>query len=96
MTAVWVRKRAVWPPLVADCVLPRCRESLYYRLDSALLLCTFSGDILQASDDLSHVINTYKRIVEGRTVNGDAGGEGDKQGRVCTLTTGCPRGFKKY
>lgn len=30
-----------------------------------------SGDILQASDDLSHVINSYKKIVEGQTVNGE-------------------------
>lgn len=30
-----------------------------------------SGDILQASDDLSHVINSYKRIVEGQTINGE-------------------------
>uniref|UniRef100_A0A4W5MJW4 Golgi associated, gamma adaptin ear containing, ARF binding protein 3a n=1 Tax=Hucho hucho TaxID=62062 RepID=A0A4W5MJW4_9TELE len=29
------------------------------------------GDILQASDDLSRVINSYKRIVEGQTVNGE-------------------------
>ncbi|KAL0993099.1 hypothetical protein UPYG_G00103220 [Umbra pygmaea] len=29
------------------------------------------GDILQASDDLSRVINSYKKIVEGQTVNGD-------------------------
>uniref|UniRef100_A0A8C8G7Y4 Golgi associated, gamma adaptin ear containing, ARF binding protein 3a n=1 Tax=Oncorhynchus tshawytscha TaxID=74940 RepID=A0A8C8G7Y4_ONCTS len=29
------------------------------------------GDILQASDDLSRVINTYKRIVEGQNVNGE-------------------------
>lgn len=29
------------------------------------------GDILQASDDLSRVINSYKRVVEGQTVNGD-------------------------
>ncbi|XP_078136400.1 ADP-ribosylation factor-binding protein GGA3a isoform X2 [Sander vitreus] len=28
------------------------------------------GDILQASDDLSHVINSYKKIVEGHIVNG--------------------------
>ncbi|XP_034752803.1 ADP-ribosylation factor-binding protein GGA3a [Etheostoma cragini] len=28
------------------------------------------GDILQASDDLSHVINSYKKIVEGQIVNG--------------------------
>ncbi len=30
-----------------------------------------SGDILQASDDLSHVINSYKKIVEGLTINGE-------------------------
>lgn len=29
------------------------------------------GDILQASDDLSQVINSYKKIVEGQTVNGE-------------------------
>ncbi|TNN69318.1 ADP-ribosylation factor-binding protein GGA3 [Liparis tanakae] len=29
------------------------------------------GDILQASDDLSRVINAYKRIVEGQPINGD-------------------------
>ncbi|XP_042341082.1 ADP-ribosylation factor-binding protein GGA3a [Plectropomus leopardus] len=29
------------------------------------------GDILQASDDLSHVINSYKKIVEGQIVNGE-------------------------
>ncbi|XP_068448515.1 ADP-ribosylation factor-binding protein GGA3a [Clinocottus analis] len=31
------------------------------------------GDILQASDDLSHVINSYKKIVEGQIINGEAG-----------------------
>lgn len=30
-----------------------------------------SGDILQASDDLSRVINSYKKIVEGLPINGD-------------------------
>uniref|UniRef100_A0A670JG75 Golgi associated, gamma adaptin ear containing, ARF binding protein 3 n=1 Tax=Podarcis muralis TaxID=64176 RepID=A0A670JG75_PODMU len=29
------------------------------------------GDILQASDNLSRVINTYKRIIEGQVVNGE-------------------------
>uniref|UniRef100_A0A674DQC8 Golgi associated, gamma adaptin ear containing, ARF binding protein 3 n=1 Tax=Salmo trutta TaxID=8032 RepID=A0A674DQC8_SALTR len=44
---------------------------------------TSLGDILQASDDLSRVINSYKKIVKGQTVNGDiedprsAAGEGD-------------------
>ncbi|XP_060944665.1 ADP-ribosylation factor-binding protein GGA3-like [Limanda limanda] len=30
------------------------------------------GDILQASDDLSHVINSYKKIVKGQTLNGES------------------------
>ncbi|XP_034450345.1 ADP-ribosylation factor-binding protein GGA3 [Hippoglossus hippoglossus] len=30
------------------------------------------GDILQASDELSRVINSYKKIVEGQPVNGDS------------------------
>ncbi|XP_068583496.1 ADP-ribosylation factor-binding protein GGA3a [Cebidichthys violaceus] len=30
------------------------------------------GDILQASDDLSHVINSYKKIVEGQIINEEA------------------------
>ncbi|KAK5865928.1 hypothetical protein PBY51_020158 [Eleginops maclovinus] len=29
------------------------------------------GDILQASDDLSHVINSYKTIVDGQIINGE-------------------------
>ncbi|KAM4664256.1 ADP-ribosylation factor-binding protein GGA3 isoform 2-T2 [Discoglossus pictus] len=29
------------------------------------------GDILQASDNLSRVINTYKRVVEGQDINGE-------------------------
>ncbi|XP_061893278.1 ADP-ribosylation factor-binding protein GGA3 [Entelurus aequoreus] len=33
---------------------------------------TSLGDILQASDDLSRVINSYKRVVEGLPVNGDS------------------------
>ncbi|XP_041961452.1 ADP-ribosylation factor-binding protein GGA3a isoform X1 [Alosa sapidissima] len=32
------------------------------------------GEILQASDDLSRVINSYKEIVEGQTINGDTPG----------------------
>uniref|UniRef100_A0A674DRT4 Golgi associated, gamma adaptin ear containing, ARF binding protein 3 n=1 Tax=Salmo trutta TaxID=8032 RepID=A0A674DRT4_SALTR len=45
---------------------------------------TSLGDILQASDDLSRVINSYKKIVKGQTVNGDiedprsAAGEGEE------------------
>ncbi|TDH02847.1 hypothetical protein EPR50_G00156660 [Perca flavescens] len=33
---------------------------------------TSLGDILQASDDLSRVINSYKKIVEGQPINGDS------------------------
>uniref|UniRef100_A0A4W5KJH7 Golgi associated, gamma adaptin ear containing, ARF binding protein 3 n=1 Tax=Hucho hucho TaxID=62062 RepID=A0A4W5KJH7_9TELE len=33
---------------------------------------TSLGDILRASDDLSRVINSYKKIVKGQTVNGDS------------------------
>ncbi|KAM4598191.1 ADP-ribosylation factor-binding protein GGA3 isoform 2-T2 [Polymixia lowei] len=33
---------------------------------------TSLGDILQASDDLSRVINSYRKIVEGQTINGDS------------------------
>ncbi|KAF7662998.1 hypothetical protein LDENG_00221580 [Lucifuga dentata] len=32
---------------------------------------TSLGDILQASDDLSRVINSYKKIVEGQFINGE-------------------------
>lgn len=41
-----------------------------------LYFCFLSttGEILQASDDLSRVINSYKEIVEGQTVNGDTPG----------------------
>lgn len=34
--------------------------------------CDPAGDILQASDDLSRVINSYKKIVEGQPINGDS------------------------
>ena len=30
-----------------------------------------AGEILQASDDLSRVINSYRKIVEGQRVNGE-------------------------
>ncbi|XP_022608059.1 ADP-ribosylation factor-binding protein GGA3 isoform X2 [Seriola dumerili] len=33
---------------------------------------TSLGDILQASDDLSRVISSYKKIVEGQQINGDS------------------------
>ena len=30
-----------------------------------------AGEILQASDDLSRVINSYRKIVEGQRINGE-------------------------
>ncbi|XP_071246489.1 ADP-ribosylation factor-binding protein GGA3-like [Salvelinus alpinus] len=42
------------------------------------------GDILQASDDLSRVINSYKRIVEGQTVNGEMETLGPSTTTQCT------------
>lgn len=36
-----------------------------------MLINHLTGDILQASDDLSHVINSYKKTVEGQTINGE-------------------------
>uniref|UniRef100_A0AAY4CQK8 Golgi associated, gamma adaptin ear containing, ARF binding protein 3a n=1 Tax=Denticeps clupeoides TaxID=299321 RepID=A0AAY4CQK8_9TELE len=46
------------------------------------------GDILQASDDLSRVINSYKKIVEGQTINGDTPGSSAsecKHMKFCTI-----------
>ncbi|XP_065815462.1 LOW QUALITY PROTEIN: ADP-ribosylation factor-binding protein GGA3a [Labrus bergylta] len=40
------------------------------------------GDILQASDDLSHVMNSYKKIVERQTVNGETEGTQRTQSSV--------------
>lgn len=35
-------------------------------------MTSVTGEILQASDDLSRVINSYKKIVEGQPINGDS------------------------
>ncbi|XP_030637283.1 ADP-ribosylation factor-binding protein GGA3a [Chanos chanos] len=37
------------------------------------------GDILQASDDLSRVINSYKKIVEGQNINGGTPGSSSSE-----------------
>ncbi|KAM9856643.1 ADP-ribosylation factor-binding protein GGA3a [Aulostomus maculatus] len=47
------------------------------------------GDILQASDDLSHVINSYKKIVEGQTINGETKEAQQTQSSV-KQGTSCP------
>ncbi|KAM6940087.1 ADP-ribosylation factor-binding protein GGA3a [Xenentodon cancila] len=44
------------------------------------------GDILQVSDDLTHVINYCKKIVEGLPINGDTEAEQDKQAPVKEVT----------
>uniref|UniRef100_A0A8C6WSG3 Golgi associated, gamma adaptin ear containing, ARF binding protein 3b n=1 Tax=Neogobius melanostomus TaxID=47308 RepID=A0A8C6WSG3_9GOBI len=43
------------------------------------------GDILQASDDLSRVINSYKKIVEGLPINGDSE---DPHSKACHCGSG--------
>lgn len=58
-----------------------------------------SGEILQANDELSHIINSYKTIVEGHSNSGDTeaaqGGQTSiKQGEVwisrCFRGVYCP------
>uniref|UniRef100_A0A672Z8R4 Golgi associated, gamma adaptin ear containing, ARF binding protein 3b n=1 Tax=Sphaeramia orbicularis TaxID=375764 RepID=A0A672Z8R4_9TELE len=46
---------------------------------------TSLGDILQASDDLSKVISSYKKIVEGQPINGDSE---DPQSTACHCESG--------
>lgn len=46
------------------------------------------GDILQASDDLSHAVNSYEKIVDGRMISGEMERAQQKQapvrrGRFC-------------
>lgn len=59
-------------------LIVRCLVYLKARFDRCRrvirqpLTCDSSGDILQASDDLSRVINSYKEIVEGQPINGDS------------------------
>ncbi|KAH0629483.1 hypothetical protein JD844_011573 [Phrynosoma platyrhinos] len=50
------------------------------------------GDILQASDNLSRVINSYKRIIEGQVINGEVDisilptkDRNDTTNNICTL-----------
>uniref|UniRef100_A0A8C4DQ36 Golgi associated, gamma adaptin ear containing, ARF binding protein 3a n=1 Tax=Dicentrarchus labrax TaxID=13489 RepID=A0A8C4DQ36_DICLA len=54
-------------------------------------VCLRLRDILQASDDLSHVINSCKKIVEGLTINGETVEahqmqSSARQGQVCPVT----------
>ena len=47
------------------------------------------GDILQASDNLSRVINSYKTVVEGQVVNGEVvtSASSDSEGKVFWFPT---------
>lgn len=40
------------------------------------------GDILQSSDDLSHAINSYEKIVDGRMIGGEMERAQQKQAPV--------------
>lgn len=41
-----------------------------------------SGDILQASDDLSHAVNSYEKFVDGRMISGETESAQQKQAPV--------------
>lgn len=43
---------------------------MIYICGAVFCICLL-GDILQASDNLSRVINSYKRIIEGQVLNGE-------------------------
>ncbi|XP_006145887.1 ADP-ribosylation factor-binding protein GGA3 isoform X1 [Tupaia chinensis] len=46
------------------------------------------GDILQASDNLSRVINSYKTIIEGQVVNGETSAMPDSEGNLHSSNQG--------
>lgn len=50
------------------------------------------GDILQASDNLSRVINSYKTVVEGQVINGEVATSAlpDSEGKVLRFPTPDP------
>ncbi|KAJ4944420.1 hypothetical protein JOQ06_012964, partial [Pogonophryne albipinna] len=55
--------------LYADC--DKLRQTVFQLATETEDNDSSLGDILQASDDLSHVINSYKRIVDGQIINGE-------------------------
>ncbi|XP_023147810.1 ADP-ribosylation factor-binding protein GGA3a isoform X1 [Amphiprion ocellaris] len=55
--------------LYGDC--DKLRQTVYQLVTESEDNDTSLGDLLQASDDLSHVINSYKKIVEGHAINGE-------------------------
>ncbi|XP_074521480.1 ADP-ribosylation factor-binding protein GGA3a [Halichoeres trimaculatus] len=57
--------------LYADC--DKLRQTVFQLATETEDNDSSLGDILQASDDLSHVINMYKKTVEGQSINGETG-----------------------
>ncbi|KAK5899380.1 hypothetical protein CesoFtcFv8_008867 [Champsocephalus esox] len=55
--------------LYADC--DKLRQTVFQLATETEDNDSSLGDILQASDDLSHVMNSYKRIVDGQIINGE-------------------------
>lgn len=55
--------------LYADC--DKLRQTVWDLATEAEDNDSSLGNILQASDDLSYTINSYKKIVEGQTINGE-------------------------
>lgn len=47
------------------------------------------GDILQASDDLSHAVNSYQKIVDGRMISGEMERPQQQQAAVSRGTFVC-------
>lgn len=66
-----------------DAVTARSKKSL-----------SILGDILQASDNLSRVINSYKTVVEGQVINGEVVTSAipDSEGKVFWFPTPDPSG----
>lgn len=65
MTTAWVSMKALGQDvknlgMCESCHSPHSEGSLFVL-----------GDILQASDNLSRVINSYKTIIEGQIINGE-------------------------
>lgn len=57
--------------LVDNCVLSALVGATLLKSWRSFLSLLHVGDILQASDNLSRVINSYKKIIEGQVINGE-------------------------
>lgn len=80
MTIVWVSEKerviGVDESRIQNCVVTVRNEG---SLSSAI------GDILQASDNLSRVINSYKTVIDGQVINGEetTSAMPDSEGKMC-------------